>query len=345
MKKVLVEQGGEMPPALVGATLSCMEVALHAKGLKSGQAASQAEWLQQQETADVTRLAEDAQFGLFLFGGEDQDNNPTSTLLVFYVQERRWRKPSSGGRTPSKRSRHSASVVIAGQRRQQQLLIFGGVGATNAVSLLDSVTNEWSHPPTCSKPGEKEKAKRRARKEKKSEESVSDSLLPCARFGHSAAVDERRLLVFGGADFKGPLDDLYELNMAVTPMEWSRPETRGMPPPPSAKHACAVCRDHMIILSGEKEWGGHLWALQLRHSLTWFRSTLPSFPLLGTSGFTIQPYVTPRPHKRAEIFIFGGYMEAVGGRASEVCSTPCLLSPRGRPACYYPVDALPVTTS
>ena len=61
-----------------------------------------------------------------------------------------------------------------------------------------------------------------------------------------------------------------------------------------------------------------MWALQVRPNLMWFRSTLPDFPLLGASRFAIQPYITPRPHKREEIFIFGGHLEAAGGGDSEV---------------------------
>ena len=61
-----------------------------------------------------------------------------------------------------------------------------------------------------------------------------------------------------------------------------------------------------------------MWALRLKPSLAWFRSTLPDFPLLGASRFAIQPYMTPRPHKREEIFIFGGHLEATGGVESEV---------------------------
>ena len=210
MRKVLQAAGSETPPALVGATLSCLEVPLDAKGVKSFR--------------DQDKVALGPQYGLFLFGGEDQDNHPTDTLLVFFVQHQVWSKPTSKGKLPSKRSRHTASVVHSQQKRQQQLLIFGGVGATNAISLLDSLNVEWSHPPARSKQGEREKAKRRARKAK-GDENLSDSLLPCARFGHSAAVDDYRVLVFGGADFKGPLDDLYELNLETDPMEWSRPET------------------------------------------------------------------------------------------------------------------------
>ena len=49
--------------------------------------------------------------------------------------------------------------------------------------------------------------------------------------------------------------DLYELNLETQPMEWSRPEPTGLPPPPSSKHCCAVVRDHMLIISGERSVG------------------------------------------------------------------------------------------
>ena len=193
---VMVKQGGETPPALVGATLSCLEVPLLAKGLKAGY---------DREADGVAQIAEKgAQYGLFLFGGDDRDNRQTDSLLVFYLQEHKWRNLPTQGRTPSKRSRHTASVVHNREARREQLLIFGGVGATNAISVLDSTKAEWIHPSTCSKPGEKEKARRRAKKSR-GDENVSDSLLPCARFGHTAAVVEQQLFIFGGADFKGPL--------------------------------------------------------------------------------------------------------------------------------------------
>ena len=61
-----------------------------------------------------------------------------------------------------------------------------------------------------------------------------------------------------------------------------------------------------------------MWGLQLQPNLTWFRSTMAGFPLIGAARFSIRPCVTPRPHKRAEIFIFGGHLEAVGSGDSEV---------------------------
>ena len=63
----------------------------------------------------------------------------------------------------------------------------------------------------------------------------------------TAANVGRSLYIFGGADFKGPLDDLYELDFgpmeASEPMEWSV-EASGLAPPPSAKHVCAVARSY-----------------------------------------------------------------------------------------------------
>ena len=287
--------GSETPPPLVGATLNCLEVALQARGLKDYE-------------IDATRnISVGPQLGLFLFGGDDVENRQTNTLLVYYLQEKKWRKPPVSGMTAAKRSRHTATVVIV--ERTERLLVFGGVGATNALSLLDPLAMAWSHPNARSKPGEKERAKRRSKKAG-GDELLSDSLLPCARFGHTSVriglPGEQRLLIFGGADFKGPLGDLYELNLEVDPMEWARPDVPGLPPPPSAKHVAAVVRDHMLLISGEQKWEGYLWALILQPRLAWVRSTLPDFPLSGVSRHTMVPYVTPRPHRREELLIFGG---------------------------------------
>ena len=192
---VRIDQPSEVPPPLVGATLTCVEVPINAHGrMKNADG----------DTSDANSLAQiGPQYGLVLFGGDNEENHQTDTLMVFYVQERKWRRPTIRSRAPSKRSRHTASVVCR-QKHNELLLIFGGVGATNAIGLLDLPNAQWSHPPACSKAGEKERARRRAQKTK-GDENASDSLLPCARFGHSAAVFQQHVFVFGGADFRGTL--------------------------------------------------------------------------------------------------------------------------------------------
>ena len=132
------ELGSESPPALVGASLSSLEVPVHSRGC----------------APEGVCDAEARQSGLFLFGGDNSDSCQTNQLYVYYLQDHKWRKPSTRGKIPSRRSRHSASVVGLGTQ-SQRLLIFGGVGASNAVVVLDAHTFEWSHPPTRSKPGEK----------------------------------------------------------------------------------------------------------------------------------------------------------------------------------------------
>ena len=51
----------ESPPPLVGATLNCLEVPLHAKGVKAAE-----------EDQLAQLAAEGPQYGLFLFGGDDE---------------------------------------------------------------------------------------------------------------------------------------------------------------------------------------------------------------------------------------------------------------------------------
>lgn len=134
--EVVQDLGSDSPPGLVGATLSALDVPMRSRRV--------------QEADQI----EERQSGLFLFGGENSDNQQTDQLCVYYLQDRKWRKPLTRGKSPTCRSRHSACVIGAGSRNQR-VLIFGGVGASNAVVVLDAQTFEWSHPPTRSKPGEK----------------------------------------------------------------------------------------------------------------------------------------------------------------------------------------------
>ena len=182
------EQGSEVPPALAGATLSCLEVPLVAH-----------------RPLEATSETCTQHFGLYLFGGDDVNSHQTDALLVYQLQTNKWRTPQINGQSPSKRSWHTASVIYHAHKRQQLLLIFGGVGATNAISLLDTNHSKWLHPPACSTSGDTEKTKRRSSKTKPDEKAHSHSLFPCARFGHSAAVFKHQIIIFGGTDFRGSL--------------------------------------------------------------------------------------------------------------------------------------------
>ena len=279
------------PGKLVGATLSCMEVELHTKNADK----------EAQDSAQTT------QYALFLFGGDDADGKQTNALHVFYLQEKRWVVPRTLGSAPARRSRHTATVVsgeVSGGSKGQLLLVFGGVGASNAMSMLDPATMEWSLPPTRSKEVKATKSKKK--KGSKDDATSASTQLPCPRFGHSAATFEQTLYVFGGQDHKGPLGELYALKLPESPMEWSCCEVGGYPPPPAANHACAVVRDHLLLICGDDSWEGHLWAARLRGPLTWFRSAVSEFPLLGVQRHSAAAFVTPRPHRREEVLVFGG---------------------------------------
>ena len=91
----------------------------------------------------------------------------------------------------------------------------------------------------------------------------------------------------------------------------SRPEPTGLAPPPSGRHCCAVVRGHMLLISGEEAWEGYVWALRYDSSpMMWLRSALADFPLLGVSRHTLVEFLTPRPHRRDELLIFGGVLES-----------------------------------
>ena len=288
------------PGPRVGATLSCLKVVLRASDLS------------RHEAAEAKELVAEQQYGIFLFGGDDEKGDQTDTLYVFYLQDKQWKKPKVQGKLPSKRSRHTATVVESATEQKQRLLVFGGVGASNAVSVLDPEQMEWSQPPSHAvKPGG---ILTRGWKSKKTKEKApswlvangdADAVIPCARFGHSACLHADTVYVFGGQDYKGPLADLYELRVGALgsaesdhdPIDWLRPEVAGMPPPPSAMHSAAVVRGHMLLVGGEPSWKGHIWALQLTAPLAWLRTTTHSFPLQGVSRHAlVECAARPPPH-------------------------------------------------
>ena len=294
---VEIVAGSSRPPPRVGATLTCIEVPLHAKGLTK------------EEVEMATVASEAQQYGLFLFGGDDKDDRQTDWLHVYYLQDRKWVKPTTTGRNPTKRSRHTANTFADPKTGTPRLLLFGGVNASNALSVLDPWEFNWTHP--SAKAAQVGIFGRRGRRQSNNSRDQEEEIptLPCARFGHTTLYYEQKLYVFGGRDHQGVLKDVFELQLAKEPFEWHRPEpacaarhshpcvtihagilTRpsttagsGHPPPPSAKHTAALARDHMLIISGETSWAGHLWALKLTPPLTWFRSAVGDFPLIGLS--------------------------------------------------------------
>ena len=43
--------------------------------------------------------------------------------------------------------------------------------------------------------------------------------------------------------------------------------------------------------------------------MMWIRSAVPDFPLIGIARHAMVELVRPRPHRREEIFIFGGVLD------------------------------------
>ena len=255
------------PGKLVGATLSCMEVELHTKNADK----------EAQDSAQTT------QYALFLFGGDDADGKQTNALHVFYLQEKRWVVPRTLGSAPARRSRHTATVVsgeVSGGSKGQLLLVFGGVGVERGVDARPGDDGVVAAADAL-EGGEGDQIQEEGQQGRR-DLGVDAAAVP--RFGHSAATFEQTLYVFGGQDHKGPLGELYALKLPESPMEWSCCEVGGYPPPPAANHACAVVRDHLLLICGDDSWEGHLWAARLRGPLTWFRSAVSSSRCSASSG-------------------------------------------------------------
>ena len=207
--------GGNHPPPRVGATLSCIEVPLHAKGLDK------------EEVERAAVASEVKQYGLYLFGGDDKDDRQTDSLHVYYLQDRKWVKPTTTGRNPVKRSRHTANVYADPKTGKPRLLLFGGVNASNALSVLDPWQMDWTHPSAkaalLSNAGGR-RGRRQSNNSRKNDDEEEIPTLPCARFGHTTLYYERKLYIFGGRDHQGVLKDVFELQIDKDPFEWHRPE-------------------------------------------------------------------------------------------------------------------------
>ena len=212
--------------------------------------------------------------------------------------------PRTLGSAPARRSRHTATVVsgeVSGGSKGQLLLVFGGVGASNAVSMLDPATMEWSLPPTRSKEVKATKSKKK--KGSKDDATSASAQLPRPRFGHSPPRSSRRSTSSAARTTRARSASCTRSSARVS--DGVVVAGGRYPQPPAANHARRRPRPPAAHLR-RRQLGGHLWAARLRGPLTWFRSAVSEFPLLGVQRHSAAAFVTPRPHRREEVLVFGG---------------------------------------
>ncbi|KAG9292138.1 hypothetical protein G9A89_005282 [Geosiphon pyriformis] len=128
---------------------------------------------------------------IVMFGGQDADFRILNTLNIYNIQSKSWKLDvqTSGGSPPSPRRAHTAVCT------SNKMIIFGGgttTAADDAVWLLTASSDEdftWSNP-----------------------KLINQSKGPGGRFGHSAVLNGRKMLVYGGAGSQNGDTNVYMLD-------------------------------------------------------------------------------------------------------------------------------------
>eukprot|EP00047_Mylnosiga_fluctuans_P004106 m.232738 g.232738 ORF g.232738 m.232738 type:complete len:524 (+) comp12404_c0_seq1:78-1649(+) len=159
---------------------------------------------------------------LYLYGGF-QNGISIGDLHVFDIKSAKWTALEKG----KKRCNHTMNSI------GKNLVVFGGRanGTTlySDVALYDTAENVWVAP------------------------SFQGGEAPAARDFHSACVNGKSLIVFGGAqEIAGGsekyFNDVYELDTDV--WTWSAVVTSGPAPAPRLGHAAAVVGTQMVVFGG-----------------------------------------------------------------------------------------------
>ncbi|KAJ2449787.1 hypothetical protein EV183_004703 [Coemansia sp. RSA 2336] len=139
---------------------------------------------------------------LVLFGGSDQNIAGYNDVKLFSVKNYAWQySVNITGNAPSERILHSAVCT------KDTMYVFGGTHSMNdqpsdsAVWMLTAVDQSnfvWS---------------------KASISKASQSIGPAARFGHSAAIYNDDMYIFGGVGANGQDSTMYKLNLKT--LEWT----------------------------------------------------------------------------------------------------------------------------
>ncbi|HET9327085.1 MAG TPA: kelch repeat-containing protein [Candidatus Eisenbacteria bacterium] len=177
-----------------------------------------------------------------------------------------WINFGNSGALPSPRYAHSAVVDAPGDR----MIVFAGhsessLQPVNDVWSLELGTGTWSALEPTGDP-------------------------PAARLEHSAIFDSpaRRMIVFGGQTVAllpplNPLNDLWQLDLDVSPPAWSPITPEGTPPPARSCHSAIfdVAQRRMVVFGGRDASDALLndvWSLDLNGTPTWTELTPSGTP-------------------------------------------------------------------
>ncbi|KAK1297486.1 hypothetical protein QJS10_CPB15g01387 [Acorus calamus] len=173
---------------------------------------------------------------LYVFGGYGKDNCQTNDVHVFDSIKQTWSKPMMKGIPPCPRDSHTCNTV------GNNLFMFGGTDGRNPLRdlfILDTYANSVNLLPA-------------------SNTWIMPNVrgeIPEAREGHSAALVDKRIFVFGGCgkSFDNPVEiyynDLYIFD--TEQLLWERAVTHGVSPSARDSHTCSAWKNKIIILGGE----------------------------------------------------------------------------------------------
>jgi Galactose oxidase, central domain/FlgD Ig-like domain len=217
-----------------------------------------------------TAVYEPSRSRVVIFGGWNGSSPPPSRLNDTWTlslgRNPGWQEISPNGIPPSTRYWHSAIYDPVDRR----MLVFAGLDWNPEVHAQDTWALSLDEHPewTLISP------------------SSPADVVPPRRREHTAVYDpvRRRMVIFGGINDSGRLNDTWTLDLAGDPT-WSPLSIVGSPPPPRSGHSAVYdpTGDRMLVFGGDPA-NNDVWALRFSES--------PSWVLMAPAG--------PRPTPRRE---------------------------------------------
>lgn len=209
---------------------------------------------------------------MWLFGGCDS-KGCFGSIWCFDVETMCWSKPRVNGDVPSPRRAHSATMV------DKRLFVFAGGDGPHYfrdLYVFDTVSLRWSKP------------------------EVLGNAVPTARRAHSANYWNGHIIIFGGGNGVGALNDVWLLDVRdPSRLEWKELSCDGKIPIGRGYHTGNVVDDKLIVIGGSD---GHM-SFNDIHVLrldtrTWYQvKTDEVHNRLGHTSTQVGSY----------LFVFGGH--------------------------------------
>ncbi|XP_014825546.1 PREDICTED: kelch domain-containing protein 2-like isoform X4 [Poecilia mexicana] len=221
---------------------------------------------------------------VFVYGGL-RESQRYSELYILNTLTWKWRLVTAKGKVPAL-SYHSAVFY------QKELFVFGGVQpinglgdkCSNALYIFSPEYELWYQP-------------------------IVEGDKPLPRFGHSATLLGRKLVIFGGQMTAAYLNDLHVLDLGL--MEYTAVKSANMPPLPRGFHAAAPVLDNRILISGGCSAIGALQDVHVFNTDTsmWSSVACPllcSKPRAGHSMINLQTEQGENRNIKCTVLVFGG---------------------------------------